>query len=234
MASSSTTPLSGRKKRGSRDSASSSSTGSLPWPLTTAPRESATAKTAAPQASPPSSIAGQQRPECGSESPPRRRPSGWPPGRGLKPATAPRPPSPAERDPDLLQDGCPRVFALDSVSRVSWDLAGGVILGGSHGGIVNGKAIKAPVRAAFFNDAGGGKDGAGFSRLPALDVCGIPGATVSAMSARIGDGRDTYESGTISKVNASAAALGVRSDQSASEAVSLIRDAARTALAGEA
>jgi len=155
-----------------------------------------------------------------------RRMAAWD---GSQTSPAPRPPSPAERDPDLLQDGCPRVFAVDSVSRVTWDLAGSVILGGSHGGIVNAKAIKAPVRAAFFNDAGGGKDGAGISRLAVLDVCGIPGATVSAMSARIGDGRDTYESGTISNVNASAAALGLRPDQSASQAVSLIRDATRTA-----
>jgi hypothetical protein len=143
-----------------------------------------------------------------------------------------RPANPAEREPDLLQDGCPQVFALDSVSAVTWNMAGSVILGGSHGGIVNGKAIKAPVRAAFFNDAGGGKDGAGISRLPALDVCGIPGATVSATSARIGDGRDTYESGTISNVNESAAALGIHPDQSAAEAVSLIRAIAH-APAGE-
>jgi hypothetical protein len=138
-----------------------------------------------------------------------------------------RPVKPSEREPDLLQDGFPRVFALDSVSAVTWNMAGSVILGGSHGGIVNGKAIKAPVRAAFFNDAGGGKEGAGTSRLPALDVCGIPGATVSATSARIGDGRDTYESGTISNVNRSAAALGIHPHQSAAEAVSVIRATSR-------
>jgi hypothetical protein len=142
---------------------------------------------------------------------------------------SPRPSSPAEQEPQLLQDGCPRVLALDSVSQVSWSMAGSVILGGSHGGIVNGRAIKAPVRAAFFNDAGRGKDDAGISRLPALDVCCIPGATVSAMSARIGDGRDTYESGTISHANAAARALGVHPDQSAAEAVSRIRKATRAA-----
>jgi hypothetical protein len=143
------------------------------------------------------------------------------------PTIAPsRPASPSEREPCLLEDGCPRVFALDSVSAVTWNMAGSIILGGSHGGIVNGKAIKAPVRAAFFNDAGGGKDGAGTSRLPALDVCGIAGATVSAMSARIGDGRDTYESGIISGVNATGAALGLHPDQPAAHAVSVIRDAA--------
>jgi hypothetical protein len=136
-----------------------------------------------------------------------------------------RPPSPAERPPSVLQDKWPFVLAVDSVSQVNWTMAGSLILGGSHGGIVNGRAIKAPVRAAFFNDAGGGKDGAGVSRLPALDVCGIPAATVSAMSARIGDGRDTYANGTISHANASARALGLHPNQSAVDAVSMIRDA---------
>jgi hypothetical protein len=49
------------------------------------------------------------------------------------------------------------------------------------------------------------------------------------MSARIGDGRDTYESGTISHANAAARALGVHPDQSAAEAVSRIRKATRAA-----
>ena len=136
-----------------------------------------------------------------------------------------RPQSPAELEPQLLEDTWPLVLALDSVSQVSWRMAGCLILGGSHGGIVNGKAIKAPVRAAFFNDAGVGKDDAGISRLPALDACSIPGATVAAMSARIGDGRDTYENGTISHANATAKALGVTIDQPATEAVALIRQA---------
>jgi hypothetical protein len=148
-------------------------------------------------------------------------------------ALPPRPPSPAEREPLLLEDGCPRVLALDSVSQVGWNMAGSVILGGSHGGIVNGKAIKAPVRAAFFNDAGLGKDNAGISRLPALDVCGIPGATVSAMSARIGDGLDTYENGTISHVNATARALAIHVGQSAAEAVARIRQATLEAAPSE-
>ena len=147
-------------------------------------------------------------------------------------AVRPRPPSPADREPYLLRDVCPRVLAVDSVSRVDWSMAGSILLGGSHGGIVNHRAIKAPVRAAFFNDAGTGKDGAGISRLPALDVCGVPGATVSALSARIGDGRDTYESGIISHSNASATALGVRPGQSAVEAVLLLCAAVNEAAGG--
>ena len=144
-------------------------------------------------------------------------------------ALGPRPPSPAERDPAILRDGWPRVLAVDSVSRVDWSMAGSIVLGGSHGGIVNNRAIKAPVRAAFFNDAGTGKDGAGISRLAALDVCGIPGATVSALSARIGDGRDTYESGIVSHANVSASALGLRPGQPAVEAVALLCAAVQAA-----
>ena len=66
------------------------------------------------------------------------------------------------------------------------------------------------MRGALYNDAGIGKDEAGVSRLPALDARGIAAATVSAASARIGDARSTYEDGIISRVNASAAALGLR------------------------
>ncbi len=50
-------------------------------------------------------------------------------------------------------------------------------------------------------------DCAGIARLPTLDEDGIPGATVSAASARIGDGRSCYEDGVISHVNATAARL---------------------------
>jgi hypothetical protein len=59
-------------------------------------------------------------------------------------------------------------------------------------------------RAAAFNDAGGGIDDAGFTRLPALDVRGVPAVTVSAVSARIGDGRSMFETGVVSRCNQAA------------------------------
>ncbi|MBC8022923.1 MAG: hypothetical protein H7Y14_07375, partial [Burkholderiales bacterium] len=73
--------------------------------------------------------------------------------------------------------------------------------------------------AAFFNDAGGGKDGAGFGRLPALDERGIATATVSNNTARIGDGRSTYETGVVSRLNETALRLELREGMSAREAV---------------
>ena len=76
---------------------------------------------------------------------------------------------------------------------------------------------------ALYNDAGIGKDAAGTSRLPALDVQGIAAATVSAASARIGDARSTYEDGIISRVNTRAASFGLREGISAREFVAGLR-----------
>ncbi len=72
---------------------------------------------------------------------------------------------------------------------------------------------------------GSARTTAGISRLPALDARGIAAATVSAASARIGDARSTYEDGIISRVNARAAALGLREGISAREFVAGLRRA---------
>lgn len=103
-----------------------------------------------------------------------------------------------------------QVFTLDSNALVRPEDAGHIIVTGSHGGLLGGRpetAVKADVFAAVYNDADRGADDAGISRLPALDKRSIAGATVSAFSARIGDGLSTYRDGYVSAVNATAAAL---------------------------
>ena len=110
------------------------------------------------------------------------------------------------------------VWALDSVGKLVSDDAGRILLIGSHGALhggrresalnLNGTAIAA--RAAVFNDAGVGADGAGLTRLPALDARDVPAATVSHVSARIGDGRSIWDSGVLSHVNHSAEIVGAR------------------------
>jgi hypothetical protein len=103
-----------------------------------------------------------------------------------------------------------RIVTLDSNAMVTAENRMDIILTGSHGGLVgNRPAVKYPVLAAFYNDAGVGKDRAGISRLPRLQQMGIPAATVDAGSARIGIGLDTYETGIISHVNPMADALGM-------------------------
>ncbi|MCH8999275.1 MAG: hypothetical protein IID48_13590 [Proteobacteria bacterium] len=127
----------------------------------------------------------------------------------------------------LLRDrpGGPQVWALDSASLVGPEHQGQVLLIGSHGGLPGGDpaaALTVDALAAVYNDAGIGIDEAGVSRLPALDARGIAGATVAAASARIGEGRSTYVDGVISRVNATAAALGGRPGMTAIEFVEAV------------
>ena len=115
------------------------------------------------------------------------------------------------------------VWALDSVSLARADDRRAILVTGSHGGLLGGKAadgiLEVDAFAAFFNDAGGGKDDAGYARLPVLDSRGVAGATVSCNTARIGDGRSTYDTGVISRVNAVARRLDLKEGLSAREAV---------------
>ena len=120
-----------------------------------------------------------------------------------------------------------RLVCVDSISLVlEGEDDGQIVLSGSHGGLVATQphlAIQVDAAAAFFNDAGIGKDGAGITRLPALDARGIAAATVAAASARIGDGRSTYEDGIVSRVNETARAAGIEPGMPAREAATCIR-----------
>ena len=119
-----------------------------------------------------------------------------------------------------------RLVCLDSSSLVApGEDDGTIVLCGSHGGLVANQphlALQVDAAAAFFNDAGIGKDGAGITRLPALDARGIAAATVDTMSARIGDGRSTFDDGIVSRVNETARAAGVEPGMPVRDAVNLI------------
>ncbi|MCC2674428.1 MAG: hypothetical protein K0R58_1375 [Ramlibacter sp.] len=101
------------------------------------------------------------------------------------------------------------VVMVDSVALAREGDKGGIVLTGSHGGTPSdGYAAKVGMQLVMFNDAGFGADYAGIAALPLLDQKGIAAATVSAFTARIGDGRSTYADGIISAANARALALG--------------------------
>ncbi len=103
--------------------------------------------------------------------------------------------------------------------------AGHIVISGSHGESLGGKpetALKYDAIAAVFSDAGIGIDQAGLSRLPALDSRSIPAATVSAESARIGDGRSIYEDGVISCVNETAKNIGAKTGMRTPEFVDCV------------
>ena len=103
------------------------------------------------------------------------------------------------------------IVLMDSISLVNDQDGGRIIVSGSHGampGADPAMAIRGDAFAGLFHDAGGGKDGAGTSRLPALDQRGIIAGTVACMSARIGDGESIYRDGVLSHVNEAAKAAG--------------------------
>jgi hypothetical protein len=104
---------------------------------------------------------------------------------------------------------CVRILAAESVTELA-DVAGAVLVAGSHGGIIAAcLAARAGVRAVILNDAGIGLDRAGIAGLPYLDDIGMAAAAVSHLSARIGDGTDMLARGAISHANRHASAVGV-------------------------
>lgn len=72
------------------------------------------------------------------------------------------------------------------------------------------------------SDGAMGRDRAGVAALVPANEAGIPGAAVSAESARMGDGHSTYFDGVITAANELALAAGVYVGQPASEAAKLL------------
>jgi hypothetical protein len=123
----------------------------------------------------------------------------------------------------IANSGHREVWALDSVALARDSDRRAIVVTGSHGALLGGREddgmLAVDVFAAFFNDAGGGKDDAGFGRLAALDRRAIAAATVSCQTARIGDGRSTYDTGVLSRVNEVARRLDLKEGMTAREAV---------------
>ena len=76
--------------------------------------------------------------------------------------------------------------------------------------------------AFICSDGGVGKNNSGVSALEAVEPDGIAGASVSAQTARMGDGQSTYFDGVISAANRHARDKGVKIGQSAREAALLL------------
>lgn len=118
------------------------------------------------------------------------------------------------------------VDALDSITGLTETHREHVVVAASHGAVYAAYlAAKGRARAVILNDAGVGKGGAGISGLPYLDGYGIAAATISHLSARIGDGNDMLARGVISHVNDTAKSLGCRPGQSCAECARLMKAA---------
>jgi hypothetical protein len=124
----------------------------------------------------------------------------------------------------LFTDGSRKTVLMDSISYVSPEHRGDIIISGSHGGTSSaGYAIDARVAAVFFNDAGVGKNNAGIQGLEMLDKENIIAVAVSHESAEIANAADTYQNGTITHVNKRAEKAGIRPGMRVAEAVDILR-----------
>lgn len=104
-----------------------------------------------------------------------------------------------------------RIILMDSITKLSPEDEGAIIISASHGGSSSGEfALEVPVQIVFFNDAGVGKDDAGISALRMLQDRGIAAGTIAHTSGRIGDSQDMWKNGEISHLNALARDMGLR------------------------
>ena len=114
-------------------------------------------------------------------------------------------------------------LVLDSVTHLTAEHRGCAAYCASHGGrYVGYYAAKMGVGAVILNDAGIGRDRAGLAGVMLLDRLGVPAATVSHRTARIGDGAHGHANGILSHVNKSAASLGLRIGMSCAAALDLL------------
>lgn len=128
-------------------------------------------------------------------------------------------------EPTAFDDTPSRVIVLDSVSHIKKEHTRCIIVCGSHCGISAAEhTLPFSPLGIIFNDAGKGKDDAGIKGLELLQEQKhpIPAATVCYMSARIGDGMDTYEFGKISAFNTAAEDRGVAIGMTAKKAIKCI------------
>jgi hypothetical protein len=114
--------------------------------------------------------------------------------------------------PSHLSNSYPMPLRIvDSITELGAQDAGCVAVSGSHGGMSSARyALAARPLLSVFNDAGGGKDAAGVAALEFLQQHGLAACTVTHTSACIGQARSSYNEGVVSRVNALAAALGMR------------------------
>jgi hypothetical protein len=102
------------------------------------------------------------------------------------------------------------VVVVDSITELGFADRGQVAVTASHGGRYGAYLAAAlGLHGVVFNDAGVGRDGAGIVGLTQLEGFGIPAATVGHMTARIGDGEDTWTNGVVTYVNKVAERAGV-------------------------
>ncbi len=115
------------------------------------------------------------------------------------------------------------IVIMDSARYCDERNEGDVVIAASYCGVLPVRLI-APhsPRGVIAHDVGIAADGSGIAGLWYLEAIGVPAASVDAPSAELGNGRDMYESGRISRVNILAERCGVEPGMSVRRAADLL------------
>lgn len=132
----------------------------------------------------------------------------------------------------VRDDEAGRILTFDSATFVpghygSDSAAGDVVVAASYAGVLCARMIaRSKPRAAIGLDCAIGKDGAGIAGLWFYEALDIPAAAADVMTAEMGNGRDLYEEGVISRVNELAEGLGVKPGMKVEAAAKLLLEKA--------
>jgi uncharacterized protein YunC (DUF1805 family) len=121
---------------------------------------------------------------------------------------------------EVARYGDVRVILIDSARYCDSRNRGDVVVAASYGGTLPARLV-APhrTRAAVFHDVGIAADGSGIMGLAYLEALGTPAAAVDGATAELGNARDMYVHGTISRMNVLAERCGVERGMATEEAV---------------
>lgn len=109
-----------------------------------------------------------------------------------------------------------------------------VVVNASYCGVLPARFIgRHRPKGAISVDCGIGMEGAGVAGLWYLEALGIPAAAADVRTVELGNGDDLYEEGVVSRVNALAAAMGVKSGMAVRAAASLLLEREVPELAAE-
>ena len=140
-----------------------------------------------------------------------------------------RPPAPVEpssvtRRTAVVREEHGAIVCTDSIAfSLPEDRGRNVLCTGGHTGRSAVPYLQAARPRGFIcSDGGRGRNDSGIRGLHAVQDDGLPGATVDARTARMGDGMSTYRDGVISAMNKLARDLGVRVGMDAKEAARLL------------
>jgi uncharacterized protein YunC (DUF1805 family) len=135
--------------------------------------------------------------------------------------TIPKLPSARRIQRRLYAGPAGRIIGIDTIIYADERMDDSVMVMAGHTGEAFARYIAAlpfGLRGIVNIDGGRSADGSGYSGMPELDARGVPVAVCDVDGVQIGNARDVFENGVISRVTAAASALGVTIGMTARDA----------------